>query len=98
MIYFIFFQAEAGIRAGHVPGVQTCALPISREGWTPSRWISIGDDHPEIQRDGAHPSLAAQHGIGEEIGHDRLVTAPEIGRASCRERVRSLGAARSIDE
>src|SRR6266508_5195980 len=28
---FFFFQAEDGIRAGHVPGVQTCALPISRK-------------------------------------------------------------------
>src|SRR5690625_6295128 len=26
---FFFFQAEAGIRDGHVTGVQTCALPIS---------------------------------------------------------------------
>src|SRR5437660_9012081 len=25
-----FFQAEDGIRGGHVTGVQTCALPISR--------------------------------------------------------------------
>src|SRR5690625_6127761 len=25
---FIFFQAEDGIRDGHVTGVQTCALPI----------------------------------------------------------------------
>src|SRR5207253_6845898 len=25
---FFFFQAEAGIRDGHVTGVQTCALPI----------------------------------------------------------------------
>src|SRR5207253_3810143 len=25
----LFFQAEDGIRAGHVTGVQTCALPIS---------------------------------------------------------------------
>src|SRR5439155_15505867 len=25
-----FFQAEDGIRAGHVTGVQTCALPISQ--------------------------------------------------------------------
>src|SRR5690625_7875590 len=28
---FFFFQAEDGIRDGHVTGVQTCALPI----WTP---------------------------------------------------------------
>src|SRR5690625_7743881 len=29
LIFFFFFQAEDGIRAGHVTGVQTCALPIS---------------------------------------------------------------------
>src|SRR5439155_17604166 len=27
-----FFQAEDGIRDGHVTGVQTCALPISNRG------------------------------------------------------------------
>src|SRR5437870_7843423 len=31
---FFFFQAEDGIRDGHVTGVQTCALPIS--GMLPS--------------------------------------------------------------
>src|SRR5207253_5456591 len=29
---FFFFQAEDGIRDGHVTGVQTCALPILPEG------------------------------------------------------------------
>src|SRR6266702_643747 len=29
--YLFFFQAEDGIRDGHVTGVQTCALPILRE-------------------------------------------------------------------
>src|SRR5690625_3887959 len=29
MYFFFFFQAEDGIRVGHVTGVQTCALPIS---------------------------------------------------------------------
>src|SRR5437870_9361785 len=28
MLKFFFFQAEDGIRDGHVTGVQTCALPI----------------------------------------------------------------------
>src|SRR5690625_3324815 len=28
LLYFFFFQAEDGIRDGHVTGVQTCALPI----------------------------------------------------------------------
>src|SRR5690625_6151312 len=32
MMYF-FFQAEDGIRAGHVTGVQTCALPIFGRTW-----------------------------------------------------------------
>src|SRR5690606_16884809 len=30
-IYCFFFQAEDGIRGFHVTGVQTCALPISRQ-------------------------------------------------------------------
>src|SRR5207253_8615179 len=35
--FFFFFQAEDGIRDGHVTGVQTCALPISpkREPFKP---------------------------------------------------------------
>src|SRR6266702_7546257 len=28
-VIIFFFQAEDGIRVGHVTGVQTCALPIS---------------------------------------------------------------------
>src|SRR5207253_4317351 len=28
---FFFFQAEDGIRDGHVTGVQTCALPIEKQ-------------------------------------------------------------------
>src|SRR2546421_2020779 len=31
-LYYFFFQAEDGIRDLIVTGVQTCALPISREG------------------------------------------------------------------
>src|SRR5439155_18755971 len=30
---YFFFQAEDGIRDGHVTGVQTCALPISSTSW-----------------------------------------------------------------
>src|SRR5439155_4002028 len=29
--FIFFFQAEDGIRDGHVTGVQTCALPIFRQ-------------------------------------------------------------------
>src|SRR5690625_6469615 len=34
LLFVFFFQAEDGIRDGHVTGVQTCALPISRLGAT----------------------------------------------------------------
>src|SRR5439155_11611609 len=37
-----FFQAEDGIRDGHVTGVQTCALPIYFEGGIVSATIKSG--------------------------------------------------------
>src|SRR5207253_4328231 len=42
--YFFFFQAEDGIRDGHVTGVQTCALPIWSEfgGASFSALIQLG--------------------------------------------------------
>src|SRR5690625_7636435 len=43
----IFFQAEDGIRDGHVTGVQTCALPISNESiheWLEEKNLYWADD------------------------------------------------------
>src|SRR6266508_5049429 len=37
MVFVFFFQAEDGIRVGHVTGVQTCALPIWPFGAGPNR-------------------------------------------------------------
>src|SRR5439155_4070138 len=37
LLIFFFFQAEDGIRDGHVTGVQTCALPISFSTSPPCR-------------------------------------------------------------
>src|SRR5260370_25193857 len=34
ILYFFFFQAEDGIRDSSVTGVQTCALPISKQEGT----------------------------------------------------------------
>src|SRR5690606_40131807 len=39
---FFFFQAEDGIRDFHVTGVQTCALPISKEARTMDTFIHYG--------------------------------------------------------
>src|SRR6266702_6397231 len=41
---FFFFQAEDGIRDGHVTGVQTCALPISYRARSASRTLGRGAD------------------------------------------------------
>src|SRR5690625_7989053 len=78
-IYLIFFfQAEDGIRDGHVTGVQTCALPICR---TLSGWAL----HPSQSLKVRPPSVPRCAGLHSCIsGH-----APQIGRASCRERVES---------
>src|SRR5690606_40175639 len=54
---FFFFQAEDGIRAFHVTGVQTCALPISAAAWPsqqrsrrPSTSPGAGRDRGAVQR------------------------------------------------
>src|SRR5207249_6565450 len=93
---YFFFQAEDGIRDRNVTGVQTCALPIwarreERRGQTVAvPALGVAADAPRVI------DLAPQ---GQEIRaardvHDRDPDrlrlehfAPEIGRASCRERV-----------
>src|SRR5437660_4981823 len=40
--FFFFFQAEDGIRDGHVTGVQTCALPILLKKNVKESGIAIG--------------------------------------------------------
>src|SRR5437870_9880483 len=40
LFFFFFFQAEDGIRDGHVTGVQTCALPISAQDFVTQGVVS----------------------------------------------------------
>src|SRR5690606_39792554 len=88
-----FFQAEGGIRAFHVSGVQTCALPISLTSWTPPPAIrpaspppaGTGRDRTARRRCSAVPQ---RHARELETGDRRaLDRRGEIGRASCREGV-----------
>src|SRR5271166_169217 len=66
-VFFFFFQAEDGIRDGHVTGVQTCALPISRphsrgrpsaysarQGSTAPHWASQATRHANRSRPSPH--------------------------------------------
>src|SRR5690625_6536583 len=95
MYYFayFFFQAEDGIRDGHVTGVQTCALPI----------LAID---PANNTDPVQDMLSSEPGVvtidvvGDVVNNFEYILEQEItyegdthtieeikiGRASCRER------------
>src|SRR5262249_57321658 len=95
-----FFQAEDGIRDWSVTGVQTCALPIClyhlefqntpacARAWQDHWCFGIPDG-----RD-AHPS-DVRPGLA---GASALWDIPQIGRASCRERVESSGGAGGLEK
>src|SRR5437870_12759762 len=86
---FFFFQAEDGIRDGHVTGVQTCALPISyveREmiledlcGQGAIRVFQFLKDIGRLLMSDPHRAGRIEHGC----------TDMEIGRASCGKECRS---------
>src|SRR5437870_12226972 len=63
-LFVFFFQAEDGIRDGHVTGVQTCALPILNPQL--HLWIYGFRQHSFAQqmRDGGYrPLVFMQHGL-----------------------------------
>src|SRR5437660_11096800 len=68
-----FFQAEDGIRDGHVTGVQTCALPIS---FSP----------PRIPFNQSWTTAVFMGNTAKGEGRTANGGEKEIGRASCRER------------
>src|SRR2546425_10200451 len=79
---FFFFQAEDGIRDKLVTGVQTCALPISARS---RRGPRRPDDSPARRAAATAGGEAARtQGAGAA---SCPTTTPQIGRASCRERV-----------
>src|SRR5437870_11587458 len=74
--FVFFFQAEDGIRDGHVTGVQTCALPIL-SAWvvrrsstvvrTPWRASSVASRRPT----GPAPTRSEERRVGKECGSRR---------------------------
>src|SRR5690606_40267980 len=101
-----FFQAEDGIRDFHVTGVQTCALPI----FDLSK-LEAGKMDLRLSEFRIDAIVAAQCDMVRSLTEDKNIDlsleiepdlptlfqdqAKEIGRASCREREESAGAARS---
>src|SRR5207245_7269377 len=95
--------AEDGIRDATVTGVQTCALPISDPRQGPRRTERPGAAReldsrlPGIPGEGTAPRRGphaagvpglAPRGVEEAPRRVRGHREPQIGRASCRERVR----------
>src|SRR5437870_8033334 len=66
MFFFFFFQAEDGIRDGHVTGVQTCALPILVVDVAAGQWWSIEDVNGDF-------SLASFNASTPAPSPDRLI-------------------------
>src|SRR5690625_6921787 len=60
--FFFFFQAEDGIRDGHVTGVQTCALPISGQPWSEPRTTVDQCGRPG----GLAPARSEERRVGRE--------------------------------
>src|SRR5690606_39739216 len=84
-----FFQAEDGIRAFHVTGVQTCALPIFSA--RPTR-LTVHCRLPALR---FHSDSQLMPGVTEASTAPLALkgcgsSGDKIGRASCRERARAV--------
>src|SRR5439155_2337799 len=97
-----FFQAEDGIRDGHVTGVQTCALPIltnCETGCSQPTIAAAADTTataasvPALSRARRRANLcrkvmAFARSWGEELVHVRWPRASPSGSRACRRRPR----------
>src|SRR5207253_6625720 len=75
--FVFFFQAEDGIRDGHVTGVQTCALPISADPAGPPEHACL-----------LHPPGLGVAGVGSAQGQRVVADRSEERRVGkeCRSR------------
>src|SRR5699024_12092719 len=95
-----FFQAEDGIRDRNVTGVQTCALPISF--WQADRHrkavytqFTGGTTPFDFTKNYKFTILNNENVWAKAM--NRVVSEKEIGRASCRERVRTWAVSGAIE-
>src|SRR5690625_7709478 len=72
-MHSFFFLAEGGIRAGHVTGVQTCALPI---------WSAPGSvEAVRAGRRAVRPTAAGWRGRSQRSEERRVGKESRVGRA-----------------
>src|SRR5690625_7411187 len=84
-IFVFFFQAEDGIRDGHVTGVQTCALPICGPApYATARARATCGSSPSVRR-------SEERRVGKECRSRRAAWPERRGkrRGGRRQRVRS---------
>src|SRR5258707_9742268 len=82
IVFFFFFQAEDGIRDIGVTGVQTCALPISRD------YKVKVFEHPMLERADAKIHFPDYTGIADkEIKDTHRISAVEGSERSEERRV-----------
>src|SRR6266702_4569179 len=94
MAVVFFFQAEDGIRDGHVTGVQTCALPISPRVRHPRQGLRAGG-----RADMFCASRGCEHELGRALVRGRMphgLCQARALRARCRHGVlaKELGSGR----
>src|SRR5207253_8494622 len=96
--YCFFFQAEVGIRDGHVSEVQTCALPILQLlPGAPGSSCTKNQDRVSLELS-SPPSVTTGRSESRCSGCSRFMRLSKIGRASCRERVEVEWGERGVKE
>src|SRR5690625_5900859 len=89
---FFFFQAEDGIRGGHVTGVQTCALPILFNDWSArdvqarEMRVRLGPAKGKDFATTLGPWIVTADEFEALHDDEGFLPIIKIGRASCRER------------
>src|SRR5699024_2071382 len=83
IVLFFFFQAEDGIRARNVTGVQTCALPISEPGPT-DRAAQAPPGSPPRRAGTRVLYLSPLKALGVDVERNR--TSPLVGTARTAQR------------
>src|SRR5439155_17320021 len=96
-----FFQAEDGIRDGHMTGVQTCALPILNAVavvLVVFRCVdaalsgdAVGAARAVLEAKTLHVIAQFSQGRAGRSARESGADDDKIGRASCRERVEIRG-------
>src|SRR5207244_8657878 len=97
------FQAEDGIRADLVTGVQTCALPISSKLRSQESPASVAERQEAEER---YKRMSAEiedlkttiQSYQQRLSEQREEIRKEIGRASCRERLENTDGAGEFKE